>query len=129
MTRSPDWQTVLAHSMGSVRDKTFEWGGHDCVLWAAGVVRQMTGADYAAEFRGRYRTKCGAYRILNRLGGLSSAIDQCLPRIPVAMAGRGDVVLHQHSVGICDGLYSFFVMETGLGAVRTTACEAAWRVE
>lgn len=45
-----------------------QWGRDDCALWCADIVKSALGYDAAARFRGRYRTRIGARRVLGRHG-------------------------------------------------------------
>ncbi len=70
-------------------------GKHDCALFAAGCVAAMTGDDFAAPYRGRYRTLRGGIRIL-RKAGFSDAIALAaahLPPVAPAFAADGDVAV------------------------------------
>ena len=44
------------------------WGTDDCALWCANIIKAALGYDGAARFRGRYRTRIGAGRVLGRQG-------------------------------------------------------------
>jgi hypothetical protein len=44
------------------------WGVDDCALWVADILRPALGFDPVAAFRGRYRTRLGAWRVLGRDG-------------------------------------------------------------
>ena len=46
------------------------WGERDCALWVANFVRQQTGKDPGATWRGSYKTRLGCERVLKRGGGL-----------------------------------------------------------
>ena len=59
----------------AVMSRPFEWGGCDCVSAACDVFRDLHGVDPLAPWRGRYRTKAQAWRLVTALGG------------PVAAAG------------------------------------------
>jgi hypothetical protein len=50
-----------------------QWGTDDCALWCANILQDALGYDGAKTFRGRYRTKVGAGRVLGR-GGLAGAL-------------------------------------------------------
>lgn len=44
------------------------WGRDDCALWQSDIQLAAMGIDVAASFRGRYKTKRGAHRVLGVLG-------------------------------------------------------------
>lgn len=68
MTRFDDWYPRLVAYVSRVRFLPFEYGRHDCALFAAGAVEAMTGNDPAAKLRGKYSTLAGGLRKLRRLG-------------------------------------------------------------
>jgi hypothetical protein len=45
-----------------------QWGKDDCALWCANILQAALGYDAAKAFRGRYRTRIGAGRVLGRPG-------------------------------------------------------------
>jgi hypothetical protein len=49
------------------------WGKDDCALWCADILKEALGYDGAERFRGRYRTRIGARRVLGK-GGLAGAL-------------------------------------------------------
>jgi len=48
------------------------FGTWDCAFAAAEYGRAVTGIDFAAPFRGRYRTALGCARVLRREGGIAT---------------------------------------------------------
>jgi hypothetical protein len=112
---------------------------HDCCLFACDVIADAGGRDFAAPFRGRYRTAAGAARVLRRFagGGLEAAAekitqDNGLEEVPSLMAQRGDFVLVDETegpaLGVCLG--ETFVAAGPAGAVTLPLKRArrAWRV-
>lgn len=134
MSRVPDWEARLAEYLESVRETPFAWGSHDCALFAASAVEAMTGVDYGAPFRGKYRTELGSVRALKRFGAgsLEATLDGLFPEIPLAFAQRGDVVMRDEAAGICLGPDAAFVgdLDGAPGLVRYPRREwaRAWRV-
>lgn len=59
-------ERALLASMASAG--AMEWGADDCALWCANILRDALGYDGAGAFRGRYRTRIGAGRVLGRPG-------------------------------------------------------------
>lgn len=94
MIRRDDWRSRLSACIGEALQRPFEWGVHDCALFAADAVLAMTGEDPAEAFRGRYRTQIGAARVLHREGfkGLLGLAQSRLNLIPAAMASDGDLI-------------------------------------
>lgn len=135
MKRLPDWEARLAAYLDCVRYEPFAYGRHDCALHSANAVMAMTGEDFAAEFRGRYRSAAGSIRALRQYGAgdLASTITAKFGEpIPTAFAQRGDLVMTEGSVGVCMGGFGYFAGEEGgepgLVVVARRAWEAAWRV-
>lgn len=130
--RVEGWEKLLVEHIEQARGKAFEWGQHDCALWAAEWVRKCTKVDLGSGWRGMYETKEGAAREMRARGFLKPAdiAADCLTSIPVALARRGDITLHPNgALGICNGRVSAFVAETGLLEIPTLACKRAWRIE
>ena len=106
------------------------WGKSDCLLTACDAIEAMTGVDPAADIRGNYKSKAGAYRLIKQRGydSLGSVLADRFAEIPVAMAGRGDVGIYQNTVGyFCE--YGFAVKgEDGLRFLPRTMAERAFKV-
>jgi ferric-dicitrate binding protein FerR (iron transport regulator) len=134
--RYPDWEARLAAYLDSVRVRPFEWGTHDCCLFAAGAVEAMTGVDPMPEFRGAYSTQRGARRALATHGAskLSLTLDTKFARVPASLAHRGDIVMHAGAIGIAGAGFLFMVGSEGEreGLIKVPRCEwidpLAWRV-
>ncbi len=138
MTKNYLFMERLLGAVAARRDRTFQWGVHDWCLFACDVIRDAGGVDYAAPFRGRYRTAAGAARALRRFagGGLEAAAekitrDNGLEEVSPLMAQRGDFVLVDETegpaLGVCLG--SHFVAAGPAGTVLRplAAARRAWR--
>lgn len=91
--RRTDWQSRLSTCIEGALTKPFEWGRHDCALFAADAIQAMTDVDLATGFRGRYSTETGSVRRL-RSAGHSDQLQlaaSLLPEIDPAFATDGDV--------------------------------------
>ena len=53
MTKHYLFMERLLDAVAARRDRAFQWGVHDCCLFACDVIRGAGGVDYAAPFRGR----------------------------------------------------------------------------
>ena len=95
MARLPDWRGRLSACIDASLQRPFEWGVHDCALFAADAVLAMTGTDVAVGWRGRYRSAAGAKRILRKTGYLDhgSMAGTLLGEIPPALAVVGGVAV------------------------------------
>lgn len=63
-------EAALLAAMASAGE--MQWGKDDCGLWFANIVVGALGYDPAAQFRGRYRTRIGARRVLGKNGLLGN---------------------------------------------------------
>jgi hypothetical protein len=100
MDRLPDWPALLARHILEATDRAFEWGRHDCSVFAADGILAITGRDPIARARGRYACEKRAAVILREIGGggLPEAADHLMsglgaPLVHPAFAQRGDLVL------------------------------------
>ncbi|PAJ71977.1 hypothetical protein CJF42_23710 [Pseudoalteromonas sp. NBT06-2] len=99
----------------------FEWGEHDCCLFVCDWVLCASGKDLGSSFRGKYRTKKGAFKQLFKhgLNDVESIFKASLntPINPL-YAKRGDIALVEHHDELVGGIiYINQVMcvgETGL---------------
>lgn len=117
----------------ALRTRTsFNWGEHDCCLFAADAVQSFTGVDHAAGWRGKYRTEEQAAVVLEQLGGLEACGALAGPEVPPLMAQAGDVGLvsdgYRDLLGVCVGANWLVPAKYGLAALPITAARKAWRV-
>lgn len=94
MTRTA-LETAIIAAMEVAAVEPMQWGKDDCALWAANILRPVLGYDPAAAWRGRYRTRSGAYRVLGK-SNLANAIRAVArrhhwKRIYPTLAQAGDV--------------------------------------
>lgn len=136
MRRKQRWPSILAEQIEAARDKPFAWGSHDCALWAADVVRAMTGEDIAAAYRGAYDDERSAREAMLRIdgGGLRAIGNRAFgPALNnVAMAQRGDVALvdvdGREAAGIVAGPRVAVPGPDGLQFAPLDSIVAAWAV-
>jgi len=126
--------------MNSCRNDAFEWGLHDCCLFASDAIFVMTGVDPASELRG-YTTKRGAVDALKAFagGGLEPTMAKIADtlgaaEVPPAFARRGDAVYLRQQSGM--GSFGIAWGETaavcgwpgGVLHLPMTLAVRAWRV-
>lgn len=139
MSRADNWRTLLADFIEARRERAFEWGSHDCCLFAADWVATVTGRDPADPFRQSYSTALGAHRLYSKAGGVANLVRDCLRdsgfvSVPRREANAGDLIVresgHGKCVGIVLGLNSAFVGEDGLRFARTDEDPGAtfWKI-
>ncbi len=139
MTRVADWDVRLAAFLRARRAQGFAWGQRDCALFAADWVKEATGEDPAAAYRGKYRTAAGALKALRRQGhgDLAEAVTAALgpPLETTALMGRGDIGQVQSidsafegALGVCAGADIAVLSEDGVVLLPRKAALKAWRV-
>jgi len=111
--------------------RPFRPGRHDCALFAAGWVKQVTGQDLARGWRSTYRSLKRGQRLLRDAGfadhvALAAAH---LPEIQPAFAQVGDLaVLDDHAFGINAGEMIYCLKPQGLGLVPRGQMRRAFAV-
>jgi hypothetical protein len=135
MNRVENWSEVLADFIAN-GDRPFCWGEWDCGLFAANCVLAMTGIDIAAEFRGRYKTARGAYRVMR--GDIESVmVNRVAPKhnlaeIAPAMAKRGDLCVLDtplgYALGVCVGTKVVCTGPDGLAYLPISSALRAWSI-
>ena len=134
--RADDWPERLAAFFEERREATFEWGKHDCALFAADAMQAMTGVDPLEQFRG-YSTEEEGDAILAEFGGMEPLLDAALTaagamRCDPAFAQRGDFVLldvgNQPTCGVWAGEYALAPGADRLYFVPRHRVLAAWAV-
>lgn len=141
MKRFQDWPLRLEAYLAFIGEDEFSWGSNDCALFACNVTRELTGVDLGEQFRGKYRTKAGAYAALNKFsgGGLEAiatkmAAEHGMKEVRPRMAQRGDIVLVETTQGptlaiVCmDGIHVTAPGPTGLELRPLDKAQRAWRV-
>ena len=133
--RYDDWPTKLVESLKEAKNKPFVWGEHDCCLFAADIVKAMTGDDLAAGYRGKYSTAKEAIKLIKKIsndGTVAGIVDLHFKRVPVSFAKRGDIVSvqtnHGEAIGVCAGGGAHFVIESGTIIYPRPLWSIAWRV-
>lgn len=130
-----NWPTLLANFIVSRQSEPFAWGKNDCCLFVADAVEQITGTDFASDYRGTYSTEKGAYKALKKQGDetVAAAWSRHFPEIPVQEMGRGDVALviseGQPATAICFGARLWVVSKKGLITLCRSQAIQAWRID
>jgi hypothetical protein len=140
--RLPTWPRALTLALEQHRRTPFAWGSHDCCQFSRHAIAMMRGGEDPAEQFGLqpYDTAAGAAAELARLGlaSLEDVPAACgFAEIPVALAGRGDLVARDFTLegkpsptlGIVEGRTAAFPGPAGLVFCPVLECRRAWRVE
>lgn len=129
---APAWRTRFEALVRARMTSPFDWGVHDCCLWAADATAAITGHDHAAAWRGTYSTAAQAARLLHQLGGIHALAALAGPPCAPLRAGVGDVGLVQSGgqdlLAVCTGTHWLVPGTNGLAAHPLDAACAAWKV-
>lgn len=123
-------QLLIAYA-AEAGQRPFRPGSHDCALFAAGWVKQVTGHDLAHGWRSKYRSLSRGQRLLEEAGfadhvALAAAH---LPEIAPAFAQLGDLaVLDNEAFGLVAGEMIYCLRPDGLGLVPRGEMRRAFEV-
>ncbi len=133
--RHEGWEQQLDAFLTGSKNLEFAWGVNDCATWCARWVKECTGQDFSAEWAGLYATEEALMELLAARGfaDCTEIADEKLTQAPIYTAQRGDIVSYDFPcgpcLGVCEGRYSWFLIEKGLMRVKTLDCVRAWKVE
>lgn len=137
LQRLPDWQERLHAFLNSRAATAFEWGRHDCSLFAADAAHAITGTDPLPAAWRKHRSALAAQRLQAKHGGLQAMVTGLLGE-PVAplLARVGDVGLLPHAGGpgsgpllaVCGGAHWLAAAAVGVAVLPLQQAELAWRV-
>jgi hypothetical protein len=125
-----NWNEIL--DTYTQENHVFSWGENDCCLFAAKWVLLSTGQDFYNLNLNKYSDALEAENYLAELGFDThlDLVDSVLSPINKRMARRGDIIAtQQNALGICLGVKSIFLNESGLIFIPTLLNKKAWRVE
>lgn len=140
LRRRKGWEARLAAAIETARGRPFEWGAHDCALFAADAALALTGEDAGAWFRGRYSTAAGAESQLRRFSVTDeNVLEATLTKLAGApvhpnMARRGDLVTVVTAAGPAVGVVGMdatlvhVVGTEGLVDLPRRLALKAWRI-
>ena len=124
--------------LNSVRDKSFEWGEHDCLTFTNNAYKAMYGKGWADDWLGRYMNGSMALRRseLKKEFGFSSftsAVDKKLHRIG-HIPPLGALVTTKEAqrwiigvaMGICTGTKAVFLSKEGMLFLPLDYIHQAW---
>jgi Domain of unknown function (DUF6950) len=135
--RVEGWEQMLFEAVEEARGKEYVLGKHDCALFAIDLLSKITGVDYGAKVRGKYKTLTGAKGLIKRLGKgtnkqLGKAVSAVLMLQPSsALRGhRGDPLLitldKVEHIGICVGSEGVVLAPEGLLFIPLNQFQMCW---
>ncbi len=105
--------------------RPFQWGDHDCVLFAIGWLEIATGKDYLSQHK-PWASAREAIRKVDGLGGLEALFDANLVRINPHLAVDGDLTLIDRTAFLFSGPHVVSVGESGLIFLTRMDAKCAW---
>jgi hypothetical protein len=130
--RLKDWPSRLDAALAAARRRPFEWGAHDCCLFAASVVEACTGVDLAAELRGTYSDALAAAALVESLGGIDAIAALAGLEIDPELAAAGDIGLAEiegrQSLVVNGGQVWLGAGAGGLLVAPASSVTRAWRI-
>jgi hypothetical protein len=133
MTRLRIWAENLDALIAERMNLPFQWGGHDCCIFAADAVLACTGEDPAADLRGAYSNEMQAAKVLREYGGVGMIAENRLAfSVPASMARTGDIglvkIAGRESLAVCTGMHWHCPGEAGLVVLGGDEVSRAWRI-
>ena len=117
----------------------FNYGTLDCCLFVCDVIKDHTGIDYAARWRGTYKTELGAFRLVRDAGGFQPLMCQAFGNMrpvwsvkelsPVLLSP--EAVEHDsvgYGLGVWDGSNVVALSECGLMRLPLLAGRGCWNI-
>lgn len=145
LQRVGDWPRRLVDYLEEVENKKFEYGVHDCFLFAVDCIKVITEVDIGGVWRGTYTTELGAVKnVIKEQNKDWDLIDfwswlmqqHGCPEVNVKMAHRGDPVFLDDGEGNLglgiidlDGRSVLGVCESGLVRFNKNVVLQAWGIE
>lgn len=112
----------------------FDWSRRDCLSWLGEWVEVRHGINPATQFRDRYTTKAGAYRVIASFGSRTALIEAAVAPLSIQRTDTpqaGDIALLGAPEGEVGAIYTgrFFACLTPHGMrFWNMPVIAAWRV-
>lgn len=133
--RPEGWQDRFWEAMDEAREADFEWGSHDCVLFAAKMARAISDRDYVADARAAFAWSSASEALELTRGGLQALIESVLgPMGPWTRLSQGDLVLilddeGRESLVVHDGCQFIGVAEHGVKPIPMRCAVGGWKVQ
>lgn len=124
---------TLQEFLDSVRETPYEWGTHDCAMFAARATDAVYGTTYAPRVQAFGATSARAYRALLRSGATLEALTSSVLGEPVVKKiEEGDVVQigkgRRAALGVASPPLAYAAGPVGFLPVPLHAVTRVWRV-
>ena len=138
LKRLPGWRRRFEAAIDEIKLQPFDWETQfDCAPGLAGkMVLAITGEDLAGPYRGRYRSRTGAIRVLRDSGfdNLADLVGSMLPEIHPSKATIGDIAAFAmdtpfgYALGVVNGERVFVLKDEGIGTMDLLQASRAFKV-
>lgn len=136
MKRREDWMTQLYKCIDDARLLPFQYGLHDCCLWAAHCIDSMCDTSFVRDVQERlnYHSLEDATAAINAAGGFERLVNSFLGEaVSGKLAAPGDVVMAQDAedrlvVGVVVGHQVMAPSVSGLLALPYSSVRACWKI-
>lgn len=122
--RHIDWEPKLNKYIAESKDRKFRWGRFDCVIFAMGAVKAITGIDHTEGLN--WSNKAEATAILDEKP-LDERLAEKFEEVPAMFARRGDIAMYDGACGVVIGRYALFCGDQWR-AIPLNELEKAYRV-
>ena len=135
--RQVTWLRNFEETLSLYKTTDFVWGESDCALFVCDCLKAIYGKDFAASFRGQYKTEFKALKLLKQFSkaGLLETID----KIVVENGGRivqntyaeiGDVTYGPaYNMGIVVGSQFAFMSPKGFATLDIKEADQIWTLK
>lgn len=135
MQRLIDWQGRLYKLISEHEQIPFQFGQHDCAIWAGKVVESVTGEDFYSSYVGTYKTLKGGLRQFKKATGFPSHIkyiENSFEEVPLSLGRIGDLALIDTSEGpavaVMAGQFVIALNQYGLVRIDLDQVKAVFKV-
>ena len=139
------WEKDLEIYIEKVRNKPFNWGLHDCVVFANEIIKVQTGKGFFDKYIPDYDTAIKANRTYRtilvdmKVSTIKEAIDTKLDRYIGMIPPKGSIVCREHqqkmeygigyNLGVAVDHRAGFLGETGLSFQKIQSKDVFWTVD
>ena len=139
------WEKDLELYIEEIRNEPFNWGLHDCVVFANQVVKVQTGKGFLDDHLPEYDTALKANRTYQsiltamKVDSLKEAIDTKLRRFIGLIPPKGSIVCKEHkqrmeygigyNLGVAIDNRAGFLSEKGLEFKKIKSGDIFWTVD
>ena len=144
--KKKDWEKELEIYIEKIRKKPFNWGIHDCVVFANEIVKIQTGKGFLDDHLPDYDNAIKANRTYRtilvdlKVNNIKEAIDTKLRRFIGLIPPKGSIVCKEekkermeygigYNLGVAIDHRAGFLGENGLQFLRIKSEDVFWQVD